>query len=52
MRYKIADMQTKKQVAAYNDLQTKLQKSREEKEFKQKLVNVLEIQKQEENQSR
>ena len=38
MRYKVADMQTKKQVAAYNDLQTKLQKSREEKEFKQKLV--------------
>jgi hypothetical protein len=38
MRKKVADMQNKHQTAVYNDLQTKLQKAREEKEFKQKLA--------------
>ena len=38
MREKVADMQNKHQIAVYNDLQTKLEKAREEKEFKQKLA--------------
>ncbi len=38
MREKVAFMQKKKQTAVYNDLQTRLRKSHEEKEFQQKLA--------------
>ena len=38
MREKVANMQKKQQMAVYNDLQMKLQKSREEKDFKQKVA--------------